>query len=58
MPDQAQIVLFLIQLSANVPGRAAEHGPSSWGPSSHMGDPDGLLGSWLQSDPAPAIAAI
>lgn len=32
--------LLLILLAANVPGIAAEDGPSTWIPATHVGDPE------------------
>lgn len=50
--------MFPIQLPANMPGKAAEDGPSSWTPATHVGDSDGGPGSWLQAGPDLAIAAV
>ena len=47
-----------IQLPANVSGEAAEGDPSAWAPVIHMGDPDGVLGFWLQSGTELAIVVI
>lgn len=33
---------------ANVPGMAAGSGLSVWAPTTHIGDPDGVHGCWLQ----------
>lgn len=45
-----------IQLSANGPGKAAEHGLSVWAPVNHVGDPDDTPG--LGAGPVLDIAAI
>lgn len=47
-----------LQLSANVCGKAAQDGPAIWAPATHVGDPHGVLGSWLQTCPAAAIVGI
>lgn len=49
------VPLLLVQFSANVPGKAADDGPSSSVPTTHVGDPNGVLGSWLLSGPALAV---
>lgn len=48
-------LLLPTELPANVPGET-EEGPSVWDPFIHMGNPDEVLGSWLQpgSDLPPA----
>lgn len=48
----------ITHLPANVPGKTTEDGPSPWGPVTHRGDVDGILGYWLWSGSAPAIAVI
>lgn len=37
---------------ANAPGKSVEDGPSMWAPATHVGDSDGVPGSWLWTDPA------
>lgn len=37
-------------LAAHMPGDAVEDGPSPWIFATRTGDPDGVLGSWLQAD--------
>lgn len=46
-----------IQLSSNAPLKAVE-GSQVLGPLPPMGDPDGVLQSWLQSGPLLAATAI
>lgn len=36
-----------IQLPGNVSGRTTEDGPSAWALASHIGDRDGVPGSWF-----------
>lgn len=47
-----------VQHPAYGPGKGADDGPDIWAIASHMGDSDGVLGSWLQHIPALAVAAI
>lgn len=37
------------QLPGNIPGKAEGGVPCAWGLSTHVGDPDGTLNSWLAS---------
>lgn len=46
-----------IQLPANIHRKAAEDGPSSWDPNTHMGDQEEVLGSCLQFNPDLAVIA-
>lgn len=39
--------LLLTQFLDNEPGRATDDGPCAWALAIYMGDPDGMLGSWL-----------
>lgn len=50
--------MLLIQFSTNVAGKAAEDGPRSWVPATHIGQLDGIPGSWLLPGPAPAPAVV
>lgn len=45
----------LIQPPANVPEEAEEDGTCLWAPATQLRDPDGMLGSHLQSDPVLAL---
>lgn len=49
---------FLIQLPANVSEKAEEDGPRVWILATHVGDPDGVHGSWHLPGPTPVIMAI
>lgn len=44
--------LLLIQHPANISGKTAKDGPSTWASATHMGDPDGIPSSWIWSGPA------
>lgn len=57
---QALAALLLIQLSANVPGKAVEEGrwPRYLTPVSYVGNPNGVPGSCLQHVPDLAVGAI
>lgn len=46
------------QLQDNVPEKTAKDGPSIWPPATHMGDQDGVTGSWNQPGPALVVEAI
>lgn len=50
--------LLLIQLPAGEPGKAAQDGPSTRAPAIHVGDRDGVPGSWYEPVTVPAIVAI
>lgn len=39
---------LLIQLSASAPGKAAEAGPMTLALATHVGNKDGIPGSWVQ----------
>lgn len=43
---------------SNAPGKAATNKPRAWATASHVGDPDGVPGSWLQPGAAPAAAVL
>lgn len=45
-------------MAANVPGKTRENDPSISAPCTHGGDPEGILGSWLQDGPDSAAAVI
>nr|XP_051711027.1 zinc finger protein 717 isoform X1 [Oryctolagus cuniculus] len=49
---------LLIQLPTNAHGNTADDGPINWVPATHVEDPDAVPGSWLQPDPALAVAGI
>lgn len=52
---QVPASLLLIQIPACAPGKAAEDGPRIRGPTTHVGEPDGILGSWLEPGPVLAV---
>lgn len=48
-----------LQLPAHAhPGRQWVIAPGTWAPAIHVGDLDGVLGSYLSPSPAPAVAGI
>lgn len=47
-----------IRLPATAPAKVIEDDPSTRILATHVGDPDGVSGSWLQSGPAKTVAAI
>ncbi|XP_051713723.1 intraflagellar transport protein 25 homolog isoform X2 [Oryctolagus cuniculus] len=47
-----------VHLSAKMPGKAVEDGPSTWTPDTVLGDQLRVPGSWLQPGPALAVATI
>lgn len=49
--------LLPMQQPANVPGKV-DHDPKTWAPTTHVGDQDGVLGSWLGPGSALAVVAI
>lgn len=51
-------VLFPIQLPTRASGKAEENGLNAWVLAAYMGDPIGVLGSWLWLGPVPVIVAI
>lgn len=55
---QVPAALFLTQLPANPPGKALEHGPSTWAPAAHVRDQDLIPGTKLCSGPALAVRTI
>lgn len=55
---QFQGALFLTQLSANLPGKAMELGPSIWVPGNCLGVVDEVLDFWFQPGPATATEVI
>lgn len=57
-PAGAPAALFLVQLPANVPGKAVDDGSNSWALASHVGDQGGILSSWLQPGPAQVTVTI
>lgn len=55
---QVFAALLLIQLPANVPGKAEDGGPSTWVPAILVGDQYMFTDSWLQPGSALLIMAI
>lgn len=51
MAVQAPTTALSMQLPANVPWEAADHGPRAWGPVTHVRD-------WLWPGPVLAVAGI
>lgn len=49
---------FPIQLTGNAPRKAMEDGPNTWALTTHITDPNGIPGSWLQSGLASAPVVI
>lgn len=47
-----------IQSPANSSRKTAEDNPSAWVPNTHVEDPDGVAGSWLQDGPVPVTVAV
>lgn len=58
IPQQVQVLAATlpIQLPIYTPGKAVGNGSYTWAPATHVGDPYGVLGSWLQPNPALAVA--
>lgn len=47
-----------IWLPDDVPERAADGGPGTWVPATHVGDQNGIPDSWLLPGPVPDVAGI
>lgn len=52
------VALLLMQLLCNMPGKAVEDYPSTWASTTHMEDPDRVLGSRFWPSIAQTIAVI
>lgn len=52
------VAAFPIHLLDKEPGKATEQGMRAWASCTHLGDPVGTPGSWLQLSPATVIMAI
>lgn len=49
---------LVIQLPANVSGKAADDNLCAVGPGTHMGDPNGICGFWFSPIICPVLAGI
>lgn len=55
MPAGVVVSLLLIQLPADVPGKAMKDGPSAQATATHVGDSNRAPGFWFQSGPIWAV---
>lgn len=57
-PKRVQITPLPLQLCANVPRKAVDDGVSIWASVIRVGEPERVLGFWLQPGPSMAVEAI